>query len=154
LSVVDIMRKLTSQEALSEAILAAQSHPETSMLSEARFGEYSESADDSGWYWELEFLTRIGKDGLEAGDAFPVRIQKVINAWTAYAEKRAAQGPAVSPEVAWSGNGCPDGGACHHVCTSGCFRVRKCGPISGVYENDEWPPEIVLAHKKNGDGPA
>lgn len=35
---------------------------------------------------------------------------------------------------------CPDGGKCHHQCEGAyCFRVSCCGPLSGLYENDEWP---------------
>jgi len=40
---------------------------------------------------------------------------------------------------------CPDGGKCHHNCDSACFRVLSCGPLSGVYEGDTWPTEIVGA---------
>jgi hypothetical protein len=38
---------------------------------------------------------------------------------------------------------CPDGGACHHDCTRGCFRVAWAGPLSGVFPGDTWPAEIV-----------
>jgi len=39
-----------------------------------------------------------------------------------------------------AGGQCPDGGTCHHGChDSECFRVSNCGPLSGVYPNDEWP---------------
>lgn len=40
---------------------------------------------------------------------------------------------------------CPDDGRCHHSCTSDdyCFRVRTCGPLSGVFPNDEWPDDVV-----------
>lgn len=42
---------------------------------------------------------------------------------------------------------CPDGGMCHHDCEPGaCFRVRGCGPLSGVYPNDEWPEEVRREH--------
>lgn len=41
---------------------------------------------------------------------------------------------------------CPDGGACHHSCAGPCFRVQSCGPLSGVYPDDEWPPRVVEAH--------
>lgn len=39
---------------------------------------------------------------------------------------------------------CPDGGTCHHHCGipafhGRCFRVESCGPLSGVYPNDDWP---------------
>jgi hypothetical protein len=34
---------------------------------------------------------------------------------------------------------CPDGGSCHHSCEGQCFRVRNCGPLSGVYRGDKWP---------------
>lgn len=40
---------------------------------------------------------------------------------------------------------CPDGGTCHHDCkrdNHGCFRVKHCGPLSGVYPNDRWPEEV------------
>ena len=42
---------------------------------------------------------------------------------------------------------CPDDGACHHECPSlaQCFRVLCCGPLSGVYPNDEWSPDIRAA---------
>lgn len=36
-------------------------------------------------------------------------------------------------------NTCPDGGTCHHKCLVSCYRVECCGPLSGVFENDEWP---------------
>lgn len=40
---------------------------------------------------------------------------------------------------------CPDGGICHHTCTisEACFRVGSCGPLSGVFPNNQWPTEIV-----------
>ncbi|EMY33571.1 hypothetical protein D477_014256 [Arthrobacter crystallopoietes BAB-32] len=38
---------------------------------------------------------------------------------------------------------CPDDGACHHNCVGGCFRVRACGPLSGVYPGDRWPAAVV-----------
>ncbi len=42
---------------------------------------------------------------------------------------------------------CPDGGTCHHDCGAGpCFRVRTCGPLSGVFVGDRWPDELVKAH--------
>jgi hypothetical protein len=42
---------------------------------------------------------------------------------------------------------CPDGGKCHHECKGGyCWRVKTCGPLSGVYPNDEWPPSVKKAH--------
>lgn len=139
-------KKLTSQEALAEAVLASYGEPESCMLSNARFGQYTAEAGDGGWYWELDFLTRIGNDGRGAGDTFAVRITKVIAAWTRHMEERAAAG--VPPDVAWPGNGCPDGGACARACISACLRVRNCGPLSGVYANDEWPTEVVLAHQE------
>lgn len=41
---------------------------------------------------------------------------------------------------------CPDGGTCHHQCQAACFRVQCCGPLSGVYPRNTWPPEVVQAH--------
>lgn len=58
---------------------------------------------------------------------------------------------------------CPDGGTCHHDCAGegdpitamivggthppgSCFRVRTCEPLSDVYPNDQWPPDILTAH--------
>jgi hypothetical protein len=38
--------------------------------------------------------------------------------------------------------GCPDGGVCHHSCSDSCSRVASCGPLSGVYPNDQWPPNL------------
>jgi len=38
---------------------------------------------------------------------------------------------------------CPDGGACHHSCTDKCYRVECCGPLSGVFPNDEWPDALT-----------
>lgn len=35
---------------------------------------------------------------------------------------------------------CPDGGSCHHECQAACLRVLLCGPLSGVFPEDEWPP--------------
>lgn len=47
---------------------------------------------------------------------------------------------------------CPDDGTCHHDCTDreGCFRVRSCGPLSGVYPNDEWPTDIRRQNHVHG----
>lgn len=39
--------------------------------------------------------------------------------------------------------GCPDGGRCHHACRASCFRVRTCGPLSGVFPGDMWPDNPV-----------
>ena len=48
----------------------------------------------------------------------------------------------MSPEIIWQ---CPDGGTCHHECAiQDCFRVACCGPLSGVYPNDQWPASVVL----------
>ena len=45
------------------------------------------------------------------------------------------------------GAGCPDGGTCHHECRAACWRVQACGPLSGVYEGNEWPPEVKAANQ-------
>jgi hypothetical protein len=37
---------------------------------------------------------------------------------------------------------CPDGGTCHHQCQKGCFRVKACAPLSGVYPDDWWPASV------------
>jgi hypothetical protein len=38
---------------------------------------------------------------------------------------------------------CPDDGTCHHACDAGpCFRVRACGPLSGVFPDNRWPQEV------------
>jgi hypothetical protein len=34
---------------------------------------------------------------------------------------------------------CPDAGVCGHYCTIECFRVNHCGPLSGVFPNNDWP---------------
>jgi hypothetical protein len=47
--------------------------------------------------------------------------------------------------------GCPDGGTCHHGCTTGCFRVSWAGPLSGVYPGDEWPADVRAA-EASSDG--
>lgn len=46
---------------------------------------------------------------------------------------------------------CPDGGTCHHDCGDVCWRVRTCGPLSGVFPGDRWPDDVEAAHKA-GDG--
>jgi hypothetical protein len=42
------------------------------------------------------------------------------------------------------GGPCPDGGTCHHECSSvaWCFRVRCCSPLTAAGWGDEWPPVI------------
>lgn len=57
---------------------------------------------------------------------------------------------------------CPDDGTCHHQCERNeCFRVRGCGPLTGVYHNDEWPTlvealnrvrDLEAAAKADSDG--
>lgn len=45
---------------------------------------------------------------------------------------------------------CPDGGTCHGKCDKYnggyCSRVGSCGPLSGVFPDDEWPAEILAKH--------
>ncbi|MCW2929940.1 MAG: hypothetical protein JWM19_902 [Actinomycetia bacterium] len=86
----DIMKELSSQDALTQAILAAQLQPGNCTLAEARFGQYTAETGRGSWYWKLDFVTSIGNDGFEGGDTFAARTRKIIDAWTAYAEKRAA----------------------------------------------------------------
>lgn len=39
---------------------------------------------------------------------------------------------------------CPDDGTCHHRCdTPACFRVQYCGPLSGVYFDNQWPATVL-----------
>ena len=42
---------------------------------------------------------------------------------------------------------CPDGGTCHHECATRelCYRVGACGPLSGVYDDDQWPAALAAA---------
>jgi len=43
---------------------------------------------------------------------------------------------------------CPDDGRCHHDCGAGpCFRVRYCGPLTGVYRDDVWPDYVILTEQ-------
>lgn len=37
---------------------------------------------------------------------------------------------------------CPDQGTCHHGCRESCWRVANCGPLSGVFPNNEWPSDL------------
>jgi hypothetical protein len=47
----------------------------------------------------------------------------------------------------YESNTCPDRARCHHRCPlNACYRVRTCGPVSGVFPRDEWPPEIAARH--------
>lgn len=42
---------------------------------------------------------------------------------------------------------CPDGGKCWHGCGgSACWRVGNAEPLSGVYEGDAWPLEVMIDH--------
>lgn len=42
--------------------------------------------------------------------------------------------------------GCPDGGACHHLCGGGrCFRVECASPLSAAGWGDTWPDEVKAA---------
>lgn len=47
---------------------------------------------------------------------------------------------------------CPDGGKCHHECQKGCWRVGTCGPLSGVYPNDEWPESVKDSQPEDTGG--
>jgi hypothetical protein len=39
---------------------------------------------------------------------------------------------------------CPDDGRCWHDCKDKeCFRVHCCGPLSGIYPDNQWPEHIV-----------
>ncbi|QWY81954.1 hypothetical protein SEA_SICARIUS2_49 [Arthrobacter phage Sicarius2] len=41
---------------------------------------------------------------------------------------------------------CPDDGRCWHECVDRCFRVNNCGPLSGVFDGNEWPDDIKTQH--------
>lgn len=41
---------------------------------------------------------------------------------------------------------CPDEGRCHHGCGKRCWRVSTCGPLSGVFPDDQWPAEVEAKH--------
>ena len=43
---------------------------------------------------------------------------------------------------------CPDDGHCTHLCLPGrgCFRVKYCVPLSGVFPEDEWPDAVLDEH--------
>lgn len=47
------------------------------------------------------------------------------------------------------GRTCPDGGACHHGCAYGCFRVETCEPLSGVFPDDQWPAEVLVLSQQS-----
>jgi hypothetical protein len=47
---------------------------------------------------------------------------------------------------------CPDDGACHHRCGAVCWRVLMCGPLSGKFPDDRWPPEILAANADDRPG--
>jgi hypothetical protein len=38
---------------------------------------------------------------------------------------------------------CPDAGACTHGCSTKCFRVETCEPLSDVFDGDQWPAWAV-----------
>lgn len=42
--------------------------------------------------------------------------------------------------------GCPDGGTCHHMCQTSCWRVSNAGPLSGVFPTNQWPMNIYSEH--------
>jgi hypothetical protein len=42
--------------------------------------------------------------------------------------------------------GCPDGGACHHGCTRGCFRGVTAGPLSAAGWGEQWPAWVREAY--------
>jgi len=62
----------------------------------------------------------------------------------------------VAPSRPGLGHPCPDGGTCHHECAGTaegaaglpCFRVLHAGPLTGAFEGDEWPAEIVEHHAR------
>lgn len=44
--------------------------------------------------------------------------------------------------------GCPDGGACHHLCADRCWRVSTCLPLGGKYDAG-WPELVRRAHSED-----
>lgn len=50
------------------------------------------------------------------------------------------------------GEWCPDGGKCHHGCSTGCWRVTTCGPLSGVFPGNRWPAEVAADHAESDGG--
>lgn len=49
------------------------------------------------------------------------------------------------PEIL--GERCADGGKCHHMCDSECFRKDGCVPLSGSGLTDDWQARAALERK-------
>lgn len=47
---------------------------------------------------------------------------------------------------------CPDTGACHHRCTTGCWRVLHCGPLSAAKFPDNRWPDYIREQNEESDG--
>jgi hypothetical protein len=49
---------------------------------------------------------------------------------------------------------CPDGGTCHHDCSTRdrCWRVDNAAPLSGVYPDDKWPTGTTDTDECEGCG--
>lgn len=57
----------------------------------------------------------------------------------------------MSDEVETKLRNCPDGGTCHHDCSTnmdGCFRVISCVPLGAAkFPQDRWPEDVTTQHR-------
>ncbi|MFC9432755.1 hypothetical protein [Nocardia sp. NPDC057030] len=115
--------------------------------SDERIRAAQEAADPAAL--ELARTTPIGR--MLAFDHFPLGISgrcvcgyDYVGNWALWVAH--VIGPILDMRVADQPNEthlCPDGGTCHHVCApADCFRVRCCGPLSGVFPGDTWPADV------------
>ena len=81
--------------------------------------------------------------GIESKEEEEV-LEQMDETWKDLNDDEQAQLRSEEPKSKIAERACPDGGKCHHSCgpNDRCFRVDTCGPLSGVFPNDEWPPEV------------
>lgn len=92
--------------------------------------------EDGKFFWRAKNIT--SGDVLECSHPAPLLRKIMAESDRPWTIERVTRAPAHDQ--------CPDGGACHHECYGAhCFRVSACAPLSGVYENDEWPVWIEKA---------
>lgn len=113
-------------------------------VSAALADEEAQPADDEE-RWVIAVLREHGRETREVrpddAGAIMARFRAACERMNTDPATR-ARIDAIIAETEPAARRCPDDAVCHHGCSRGCFRVACCGPLSGVYANDDWPHRI------------
>jgi hypothetical protein len=111
--------------------------------------EQAQDAVDRAIVWALdEYESPVADAGPDLGEKAPRLYTQIYGHGMGLPRSREDVQQAFDRSL-YESSMCPDGARCHRSCgtlATSCYRVRTCGPMSGRFPNDEWPPEIAARH--------